>query len=394
MKALSLSFVLTLAALAGAAAEPRILGPYVSWIGTATPTVMLHTETPDEAILTIPGKGGAVATTLRSQGRHHRFPIPPALAAKPGELEYRIAAGGATSGPHRLAIPDRNAKDFSFVVVGDAQNGNSPERRQKTMAALAAHHPAFIIHTGDLLDGRDKADTADLFGKDWRINFFAPMPPLQAAIPFYPVLGNHDAETPEQRASFMTAFPEMPKEARYSFAHGGVAFFFMDIRHQIREFAKNGQDAWLAQEAARYPDAAWKVAVFHVSPWSGGHRGEREWTVGGRERMLAALQAAGIDLVFCGHDHNYQRIKPLAISGSTARPVQIVITGVTGSSFYEAAEKPYTAKVVNRRDHFCAVNASPTEIAIRAIAVDGTVLDDFTIRRDQPPKGILRIDGP
>lgn len=132
----------------------------------------------------------------------------------------------------------------------------------------------------------------------------------------------------------------------------------------------------------RHPDALWRVAIFHVPPWSGGHRGEREWTVGQRERLLAVFQELGIDLVFNGHDHNYQRMRPLGLTGVDRPPVQFVTSGVAGANFYMAEDRDFTVRVVNRRDHFVVVDVEQDQLTLRAIAVDGEEMDAFTLHRE------------
>ncbi len=110
--------------------------------------------------------------------------------------------------------------------------------------------------------------------------------------------------------------------------------------------------------------------------------------------MLAALQELDINLVFCGHDHNYQRLRPLTIEGSDRMPLQIVITGLAGANFYDAQEKEYTAKVINRRDHFCVVTVQPDKLSISTIAADGELLDQFSLSPNAPPAAVHEVPAP
>lgn len=367
--------------VSGASSEQRVMGPYLSRIGTAAPTVVVHTD--PACGVTFSSDGRVVESKMQS---HHYFP----LSSVAGDVAYTVKAGDLPLAEGLARLGTDHTGGLTFAIIGDAQNSTSSERRAKVLAALVAHQPAFIIHTGDMLVG--KPDAGNVFGDEWRLNFFDPMPDYQRTVPFLPVLGNHDDMTEGQRASFQTVFPGMPENGCYSFSTGGTAFFFMDILNQVREFVDKGHRQWLAEEVGKYPDARWKVAVFHVSPWSGGHRGEREWTVGGREELLAALQQAGVDLVFCGHDHNYQRIRPLVRKGVAAGPVQIVITGMAGSNAYDATEKAYTAMVVNRRDHYCLVKVTAESIHVQAIAADGEVIDRFEIPASRNCEPVFEVE--
>jgi len=363
-------------------AQTRILGPYITAMDRDTPLVVLHTEAETEVSATLQGGPDGPVLQQVSSGRHHNFALPTGPGITSATYTLRI---GDEVIQHRLTYPDPAAETYTFVVHGDSQASSPSIRRTAVLAALAEHDPAFILQTGDILNGKRLADAADLFGEDWRFNFFDPMPELQTRVPFYTVFGNHDDELEGQRESFYKVFPGMPVSGAYHFQHGPVAFFFMDIQNQIQEFFRKGQDEWLREAVSRHPDAVWRVAVFHVSPWTGGHRGERPWTVGGRERMLEVLQDVGIDLVFCGHDHNYQRIKPVTMAGSDKPPVQIVITGAGGAGFYMAEEKEYTEKVINRMDHFCRVDVTPETLTVRALTPDGQELDSFELRKNAEP---------
>ena len=363
---------------AASLAQTRVLGPYITAMDRETPLVVVHTEVETEIQATLQGEPDGPVLQEVSNGKHHNFAIP----AGPGieSVLYTLLIDGEEIS-HRLFLPDPTEAAYTFVVVGDAQNSSSPVRRTAVMAALDAHDPVFILQTGDINVGTNLGDAADLFGEDWRINFFDPMPELQTRVPKYTVYGNHDDEVAGQRAAFQTVFPGLPDNGCYHFQHGPVAFFFLDIQNQIREFFQKGQDEWLRDAVSLYPDAVWRVVVFHVPPWSGGHRGERDWTIGQRERMLATFQEVGIDLAFCGHDHNYQRIKPLTVAGSPHPPVQFVTTGLAGSNYYDAEEKEYIARVVNRKDHYCRVDVTPDHLSIQVLTPDGEVLDTFALRR-------------
>ena len=381
--------IISMALTAGASAKDGVLGPYVSWIASPEPLIVLHTREDSEVSLSLPSGG---QSNLKSRGKHHHFRVPKKIMDTPGEVPYSLDIGGLALGQYNLSVPDPAANSFSFVVMGDSQAGTS-KRRHEAMNASLQFNPCFIIHTGDLLVGKSaKGNSGDIYCHDWRVNFFEPMPALQASIPFFPVFGNHDDEVEGQRMAFSKAFPDMPESGCYSFSRGPVAFFFLDIQNQISEFFRKGQDKWLENEVAKYPDTIWRVAVFHVSPWSGGHRGEREWTVGRRESMLGELQRLGFDLVFCGHDHNYQRIKPLRLKGTQGNPVQIVITGVTGSGYYNAEGKDYTLKVVNRRDHLCVVDAARDKLKIRAVTPNGELIDEFEMHRGRPTTDVHEVE--
>lgn len=358
---------------------PAVYGPYVSAIDTERPIIVAHTDKPCtlDFFLIVDSQKVYQASSV---GQHHYFPVPDAVWMVPGTYQYTLRIGETEVGTYQFLVPEKQQDTFAFAVVGDAQNAYSPERRAKVMGALADFDPQFILHTGDLHAG--VGDGWDLFGRDWWLNFFAPMSSYQAAVPFYPVLGNHDDELVGQRESFIQAFPQLPMAGCYSFKFGQAAFFFLDIQNQIREFFDKGHDQWLRAEVGKYPDVLWRIVVFHVPPWSGGHRGENQWTVGRREELLEILQELDVHLVFCGHDHNYQRSRPLSLADSPYRPVQFVTTGLSGANYYDAQPREYLARVVNRQDHFCLVEVAREEIRVRVVTPAGEEIDFFQVEQD------------
>ena len=116
---------------------------------------------------------------------------------------YRVDAGSAVSEVFQFTTPtdDREAP-FRFAAISDVQHdGSNPDKYDEVLhegiaAYLADEHGgdldealAFVLVAGDLVDNGWAQD-------QWRDEFFAPGQDLMAAVPFYPVLGNHEANTP------------------------------------------------------------------------------------------------------------------------------------------------------------------------------------------------------
>jgi hypothetical protein len=90
------------------------------------------------------------------------------------------------------------------------------------------------------------------------------------------------------------------------------------------------------------------------------------------QRALAPLfQRYGVDVVFQGHDHHYERSEP--INGVT-----YVVTGGGGAPLRGAAGAAWTA-VKESAYHYVTVQASPTRIRVVARRLDGTQLDAFEV---------------
>ena len=139
------------------------------------------------------------------------------------------AAGCASPSSTPTAKPPSNAGEFSFAITSDVRQFTGPQHPgpqyfEGACAALLAAGPGdFMISPGDV----------------------DPLPPIRATLdrffgtnyPWYPVIGNHEAETPEDIA-WLRAWAEGPipglvrqgpascKATAYSFDHG-IAHFVM-----------------------------------------------------------------------------------------------------------------------------------------------------------------------
>ncbi len=116
-------------------------------------------------------------------------------------------------------------------------------------------------------------------------------------MPFYASLGNHD--DPTQR--FYKPF-NMDGERYYTFTKGSARFFVLDSN-----YVDQAQLKWLEDELSRANDR-WKIAYFHHPLYSSGEKHGSELDL--RAQVEPLFIRYGVDVVFAGHEHFYERIKP------------------------------------------------------------------------------------
>jgi hypothetical protein len=165
----------------------------------------------------------------------------------------------------------------------------------------------------------------------------------------WPTLGNHETV---QSTTFVDTYPyfdifTLPTageaggvpsgtEHWYSFDLGMVHFICLDSMTADR--ATNGAMAtWLRSDLA-VNTARWTVAFWHHPPYS---RGSHDSDVGGtsydtqmgqmRTNFLPILENGGVDLVFCGHSHAYERSKLISghygLSGTFSSVSHVIQAG-------------------------------------------------------------------
>lgn len=199
---------------------------------------------------------------------------------------------------------------------------------------------------------------------------------LTALMPYYPSWGNHDYETNDAGPSLdVYSLPEnalRPEdhERYYSFDWGDVHFIALDTEGSFSQISDERDDDmldWLRQDLEK-TDRRWKIAYFHRPPYSSGRHGS---SLEVREAFSPIFEEYGVQLVLTGHDHTYER--SVEIDG-----VVYVVTGGGGQWLYRVGESDFT--VVSKRDHnFSVIEASPSQLTLRAINIQGEVIDEFTL---------------
>ena len=216
-------------------------------------------------------------------------------AAAQSVFPFRTAAQdlpGAHIGPTASALP--NAKDsIKFAVIGDTGTGGREQYQIGKLLgdARSRFRYEFVTMMGDnMYGGQGPSDFVKKFETPYK-------PILDANVPFYAALGNHD--DPAQR--FYKPF-NMDGKRYYSFRKGDVEFFVLDSTYMAPV-----QVDWL-KDVLPKSNAKWKIPYMHHPMYSSGEKH------GSEEDLRALVEPLfldhGVDVVFAGHEHFYERVKP------------------------------------------------------------------------------------
>lgn len=261
---------------------------------------------------------------------------------------------------------------FRFLVFGDSGEGS---RSQKTLGRqMLLQKPDLILHTGDLVYPAGESE-------DFRDEFFAPYAELLRSTPFYPSLGNHDVRT-EDGAALLRAFvlPEngpdsLPPERNYYFDYGNARFIALDSTRDSQQL-RQVIAPWLARVLDE-ADTTWKFAFFHHPPYTNSrHRADEKL----QRTIVPILEKGGVDVVFCGHNHIYERTEPIREGRIAADGIVYVVTGAGGAREYAERDEPigYIDSYDDEALSFTVVDIDGSTFHLRQIDIHGQVVDDWS----------------
>ena len=276
-------------------------------------------------------------------------------------VQYRVGAEGAMSQTSSYATFDPGATSLSFAVMGDSRGGHDTQA-QLTDAAMA-HGPRFLLHTGDYLSLANNLD-------EWAEFFDASTPEL-ASMPLLPVHGNHELFLSEYFG--MVAAPG--NEEWYSLDLGPLHLAVLNDSRDDESI--EAQAEWLDADLAK-STAAFDVVVTHRAFYSSGNHGSTETL---QERIGPILDAHEVPLVFSGHDHGYERTLPIR-GGAVAEDggTTYVISAGAGADLYGFDGDWFTAHAEGAF-HYAHVAIEGDQLTLRAIRLDGSVMDEVVIER-------------
>lgn len=284
-------------------------------------------------------------------------------------LEHRDVRD-ISSGPvptATLLLPN-TLTSVKFAVIGDSGRGWEPQYEiAAQMAAFRTRFKyAFVIMTGDnVYEG--PATPADYLAK-----FERPYQPLlQQGVKFYAVLGNHDDPQQVLYTPFNMAghryYTFRPPEDPLARLVASVRFFAIDSTN-----LDQGQVQWIAQQL-RESDSDWKICFLHHPLYSGGRY---RWTSAAARWQLEPLFIQhGVDAVFSGHEHFYQRMR-------LQNGIQYFVSGGAGSLRRgDATPAPFVARSFDQDYHFMLVEIDGGVLYFQAISRIGETVDSGALSR-------------
>ena len=269
-------------------------------------------------------------------------------------------AAAALAAPAAIDITLPNAKDsVKIAIIGDSGTGDSAQYKiaEQLIAARQKFPYEFALMMGDNLYGGNKP-------KDFDKKFETPYKPLlDSGMKFYATLGNHD--NPNERLYKMF---NMNGERFYTFKpKNNVRFFALDSNYMDKP-----QLQWLEKELAA-SGSDWKVVFFHHPIYSSGGTHGSDLQL--REQLEPLFLKYGVDAVFSGHEHFYERIKP-------QKGIYYFVSGGAGKVRKgDIGKTPLTAKAFDTGYHFMLVEFAKDTMHFQVISEEGKTVDSGSLPR-------------
>ena len=383
---------------------------------------------------------------------------------------YRVRGNNQALAEGYFTTRQPRGHRIRFVAFGDNSYGDISDR------AIAYHtykqNPDFVMNCGDnVYESGTDDEYQRYFFPVYNADLAGPREgaPLLRSVPFYTVIANHDVQGKDDKGhevadftrnpdalAFYTAMhlplngppapsrqtptigpaaaidrfracagARFPRMANYSFDYGDAHFLCLDSNRYIDPNDEPLQ-AWIAQDLSATA-AIWKFVVYHHPPFNVG---DEHYEVQHMRVLAPLFERCGVDVVLSGHEHNYQRARPLkfvpAGPGKSAdlgakdrrvpgvftidssfdgirntRPngVMYIVTGAGGKHLYDAGftddpsrwthaddgHAAYVVKMVTDRHSLSVFDVDGARLTMAQVDEAGQEIDRLTITKAPRP---------
>ncbi|MCW5937034.1 MAG: metallophosphoesterase [Fimbriimonadaceae bacterium] len=308
-------------------------------------------------------------------------------------VPYRVTAEGRVQFSALAATPPAPGQGYEMAVFGDCGGATPGQAAVGYQAWLKK--PSMTMIVGDVVYDRGRASE---YARRFFPQYLNQDPGVRRGSPLFTeclavsAAGNHDTgyrdmnaypdglawfvywrqppqgptRTGEKNAPIpagaggarliRSAGSTYPRSANFGFDYGDSHWTVLDSNVYVNWKDPQMRD-WLDKELARGASKAWRFVAMHHPPYHSSRKNAgQDWMLAVHDLFLKHK----VDVVFCGHVHNYQRSAPMQAGGAFDRAfdgkkatkadgVVYVVQGAGGAALYDqdlaqkpAAWKPYT----------------------------------------------------
>ncbi len=298
----------------------------------------------------------------------------------------------------QTAPPTGSNTPFAFLVFGDyGKNSAGQVQLRDQMQPESAN---FILTTGD--NAYYSGDYVEFHN-----NVFLIYQKIFSLAAVYPALGNHDYRT-GNGAPYLDIF-DLPANAwrsgdaerYYSFDYGNAHVVVLDSNAPLNvddNAANDDMFDWLRADLAQ-TGQPWKIVAFHHAAYSTGPHGSDSRV---QSKLTPIFEQYGVDIVFNGHDHIYERSASLRggqVTPSAAGGIVYIVSGAGADAGYTCSGNPdwLAAAICARPGYglYSRVTVNGDTLTVEGVDAQGAVPDSVTlVKYFNSPVSRVEINGP
>ncbi|MCB9525120.1 MAG: metallophosphoesterase family protein [Myxococcales bacterium] len=284
---------------------------------------------------------------------------------------YQVGGEGHFSPVHRFTTapaPDSD-DEYLFAITGDTRSASTNVLWTQLIESLSGVGVDAMLFSGDAVE-------LGLVQAQWDAWFQAGGEGF-ASIPFIPTNGNHDLLTLNYLAQF--ALPR--NEENFAYRYGNAVIISLnDFPLGDREALSGRTKQFLADTLEANKTVKWKFVLHHRPLFSASTaHGSATALV---DEWMPLYDQYQVDAVFNGHDHNYERTRPIR-NNQVVPPGQgtyyVVAAGV-GAPMYDNGSQWWTA-ISESTPSYALLRVAGDRAEFTAYRLDGTVIDEFVMEK-------------
>jgi len=269
-----------------------------------------------------------------------------------------------------LKLPNKEGT-VKFALIGDTGTGSRAQTEVAAqMEAFRKRFPfRFVLMAGDNMYGSQRP-------RDFVTKFEKPFEALlSVGVEFYAAIGNHDEPLQINYKLF-----NMGGQRYYSFRADGTdvgtnvdkgpRFYALDSNYMDK-----AQLDWIEKQLSAGGDD-WKISYFHHPIYSSARKHGSALDL--RQALEPLFIQYEVDVVFAGHEHVYERIKP-------QQGIHYFVSGAAGTLRKGDLRRPsqYTETGFDQDYHFVLFEIDGDEMHFQAVSRTGATVDSGKIKRGE-----------
>ncbi len=257
---------------------------------------------------------------------------------------------------------ESNPERGPIVIYGDTRSNH--EIHRSVVATIESVNPSVVFHTGDIARGSSTEEEQYEIFREITMN-------LRNSSEFFPVKGNHEVNS----ECFIETFPFMEAQAWYSVDRNDIHFIVLDSTTDIIGGEEpSEQYLWLLHDLENIRgDILFTVVIFHHPIFTTGPHPQDEQNLG--ETLLPVFSDYGIDIVFTGHNHSYEK--------SLYNGIYHIVAAGGGATLYEQMRESRYSQLFLLEHHFCRLTVQDDQLIVDVLNTELQNLDQIVISNEE-----------